>query len=145
MLPAFDVSCSEMLSKWEKIVPLEGCCELDVEPYLQTLTSDAISRTAFGSNFEEGSKIFELQRKLAELVREAIQSIYLPGMRSFLHIMLPFSLAFFNSLQISSNIHTYILSHISCNLFQIPHPSCLLFKNSTYSLLVYKCMQISAD
>lgn len=81
MLPAFDLSCSEMLSNWEKIVPSEGSCELDVAPYLQTLTSDAISRTAFGSNYEEGRKIFDLQKELAQLVMEVSRAIYLPGMR----------------------------------------------------------------
>ena len=81
MLPAFDLSCREMLSKWEQIVPSEGSCELDVWPYLQTLTGDAISRTAFGSNYEEGRRIFELQKDLALLIVEIARSIYIPGMR----------------------------------------------------------------
>lgn len=70
-----------MLSKWDKIVPSKGSCELDVWPELQTLTSDAISRTAFGSNYEEGRKIFERQSEMAELIVEISRSIYIPGMR----------------------------------------------------------------
>ncbi|KAA8524996.1 hypothetical protein F0562_011366 [Nyssa sinensis] len=81
MLPAFYLSCSEIMSKWEKLVPTEGSCELDVWPYLQTLSSDVISRTAFGSSYEEGRKIFELQKQQAELVLLASQSIYIPGFR----------------------------------------------------------------
>ncbi|KAL3502813.1 hypothetical protein ACH5RR_037262 [Cinchona calisaya] len=81
MLPAFYLSCSEMVSKWEEIVLARGSCELDVWPYLQTLTSDAISRTAFGSNYEEGQKIFELQKEQAELILQAAQSLYIPGWR----------------------------------------------------------------
>ncbi|NP_001291324.1 cytochrome P450 CYP72A219-like [Sesamum indicum] len=81
MVPAFYLSCADMLSKWEKIVPREGLCELDVWPYLQTLTSDAISRTAFGSSYEEGRRIFELQKEQAELIMEALRTVCIPGSR----------------------------------------------------------------
>lgn len=81
MLPAFYQCCSEMISKWEKLVSKEGFCEADVYPYLVNLTSDAISRTAFGSHFEEGRKIFLLQTEQAELATELTRSVYIPGSR----------------------------------------------------------------
>ncbi|XP_051152248.1 cytochrome P450 CYP72A219-like [Andrographis paniculata] len=81
MASSFYLSCYDMLSKWDEIIPNEGASELDVWPYLQTLTSDVISRTAFGSNYEEGRKIFELQREQAELVLKAILLVYIPGWR----------------------------------------------------------------
>ncbi|KAI3457102.1 hypothetical protein Pfo_013765 [Paulownia fortunei] len=81
MLPSFYLSCADMLSKWEKIVLSEGSCELDVWPYLQTMTSDAISRTAFGSNYEEGRKIFELQKEQGGHILQAFQTLYIPGWR----------------------------------------------------------------
>ncbi|KAL3509076.1 hypothetical protein ACH5RR_028477 [Cinchona calisaya] len=83
MLPAFHVCASEMLSKWEESVSLQGSCELDVWPYLETLTSDAISRTAFGSNYQEGRKIFELQKEQADHVMIVARSFYFPGFRFF--------------------------------------------------------------
>ncbi|CAH1451134.1 unnamed protein product [Lactuca virosa] len=61
----------------------EGLCEVDVWPHIQTLTSDVISRTAFGSNFKEGRKIFELQREQAKLVMKAARSFYIPGLKYF--------------------------------------------------------------
>ncbi|KAF8408894.1 hypothetical protein HHK36_004963 [Tetracentron sinense] len=81
MLPAFYKSCGEMVSRWEKLVMVEGSCELDVWPELQNLTGDAISRTAFGSSNEEGRRIFQLQNEQAVLFTQVIQSVYIPGLR----------------------------------------------------------------
>ncbi|KAG8386767.1 hypothetical protein BUALT_Bualt03G0183200 [Buddleja alternifolia] len=81
MIPSFYSSCAEMLSKWEKIVPSEGSSELDVWPYLQAMTGDAISPTAFGSSFEEGRKIFELQREQTALFMKSFLPVFIPGWR----------------------------------------------------------------
>ncbi|XP_057792348.1 cytochrome P450 CYP72A219-like isoform X1 [Salvia miltiorrhiza] len=79
MVPSFYLSCGEMLSKWDEIVGNEG--EVDVWPHLQTMTSDVISRTAFGSSYEEGRKIFELQREQGKLIMDSTRSLYIPGWR----------------------------------------------------------------
>lgn len=55
--------------------------ELDVQTYLNELTSNVISRTAFGCSDEEGKKIVELQKDQAELTRQVLQSVYIPGWR----------------------------------------------------------------
>nr|GMC72711.1 cytochrome P450 CYP72A219-like [Ipomoea batatas] len=81
MIPAFYLSCIEMLGEWDKKMGNQGLAEVDVWPHLQQLSSDAISRTAFGSNYEEGRKIFELQKEQAEHVIEVTRSIYIPGWR----------------------------------------------------------------
>ena len=86
MLPAFYLSCSEMLRKWEKLmIKKDGsdreCCEIDVWPYLQSMTADVISRTAFGSSYEEGRTVFQLQKEQAQLVLKTLQTIYVPGWR----------------------------------------------------------------
>ncbi|GMN21065.1 hypothetical protein TIFTF001_050096 [Ficus carica] len=81
MIPAFYESCNEMLTKWESLINHEGGCELDVWPYLEIMTSDVISRTAFGSSYEKGKKIFQLQKEQGQLAIKAIQSVYIPGWR----------------------------------------------------------------
>ncbi|PHT44236.1 Secologanin synthase, partial [Capsicum baccatum] len=81
MLPAFYLSCSEMLSKWEDVVPVGGSHEIDVWPDLQPLSCDVISRTAFRSSYEEGRKIFELQKEQAQHLIKASLSVYIPGWR----------------------------------------------------------------
>ncbi|GAY62584.1 hypothetical protein CUMW_218970 [Citrus unshiu] len=81
MLPAFYLSCIEIITKWEKQMSVEGSSELDVWPYLANLTSDVISRTAFGSSYEEGRRIFQLQAELAELTMQVFRSVHIPGWR----------------------------------------------------------------
>lgn len=59
----------------------EACYELDVWPELQSFTGDVISRTAFGSSYEEGRPIFQLQAEQAELLIQVVQNLYVPGYR----------------------------------------------------------------
>lgn len=81
MLPAFYNCANEMLTKWEETVSPEGPIELDICPDLETMTSDAISRTAFGSSYEKGRRIFELQKEQGEHFNQAVRSLYIPGFR----------------------------------------------------------------
>ncbi|OWM88551.1 hypothetical protein CDL15_Pgr002318 [Punica granatum] len=81
MVPLFYASCSEMINEWENMVSGEGSPEFDVWPYLENLTGDVISRTAFGSSYKEGRKIFQLQKEQCSLATEAMRSFYIPGWR----------------------------------------------------------------
>ncbi|KAI9083592.1 hypothetical protein K1719_034534 [Acacia pycnantha] len=83
MLPAFYESCNEMVEKWMRLVSesQRNYCEIDVWPFLRNMTGDVISRTAFGSSFEEGQRIFQLQSELIPLTLKALRSIYIPGWR----------------------------------------------------------------
>ena len=81
MLPIFFKSCDDLITKWEKMLSSDGSCELDVWPFLQNLASDVISRTAFGSSYEEGRRIFQLQIEQAELTKKVMIQVFIPGWR----------------------------------------------------------------
>ncbi|KAJ4726548.1 Cytochrome P450 [Melia azedarach] len=74
-------SCDHMVEKWKILVSKEESCELNVWPHIQALVSDVISRTAFGSNFEEARKIVKLLREQLHLSTESLQYVYVPGWR----------------------------------------------------------------
>ncbi|CAN8259353.1 unnamed protein product [Cochlearia groenlandica] len=80
MVPVFHQSCSEVVDKWDKLVSEKGSsCEVDVWPGLVNMTADVISRTAFGSSYKEGQKIFELQAELAEILAQDFRKNFIPG------------------------------------------------------------------
>ncbi|XP_027929863.1 cytochrome P450 72A68-like isoform X2 [Vigna unguiculata] len=81
MLPLFIKSCDDLISKWEERLSLDGSSEMDVWPFLQALASDAISRTAFGSSYEEGRRIFQLLKEQGELTMQLMLKVYIPGWR----------------------------------------------------------------
>lgn len=72
-----------MLRKWDEIISRKGSSgEIDIWPSLQNLSGDAISRAAFGSCYEEGKKIFELQREQADHYQTVERTVfYVPGYR----------------------------------------------------------------
>ncbi|CAJ1957814.1 unnamed protein product [Sphenostylis stenocarpa] len=80
-LPLFFQSCTDLVSKWERMLSPDGSCEIDAWPFLQNLTSDVVARSAFGSSFEEGRRIFQLQREQANLLIQDLFKVTIPGWR----------------------------------------------------------------
>ncbi|KMZ60605.1 hypothetical protein ZOSMA_58G00610 [Zostera marina] len=81
MYGAFSCCCSELIDRWEQLLGSGESVELDVWPELGNLTGDIISRSAFGSSYLEGRRIFQLQTEQAELFIQAVRSIYIPGFK----------------------------------------------------------------
>jgi cytochrome P450 len=79
MLPLFSACSIEMVTRWENSMSSEGSSEIDVWPEFQNLTGDAISRAAFGSSYQEGRRIFQLQEELAEYIVQPFQANIIPG------------------------------------------------------------------
>jgi len=81
VLPAMYDSCNQMMKEWKMLVSETGSCMVDVWPFLNNLTADVISRTAFGSNYEEGKIVFQLLKEQTQLTAKVFRSIYIPGWR----------------------------------------------------------------
>ncbi|XP_024517890.1 cytochrome P450 72A15 [Selaginella moellendorffii] len=72
---------AEMLEKWNALtVGKDEPIELEVCKELTTLTSDIISRAAFGSSYKKGHKVFELLDQVGGLVYKKFSSPWIQSM-----------------------------------------------------------------
>lgn len=74
MTQAMVASVEVMLEKWKHY---EGK-EIEVYEEFKLLTSDIISRTAFGSSYVEGKDIFQMLRKLTTIIARNAYKTRLP-------------------------------------------------------------------
>lgn len=89
MVPEMSSSVLKMLERW-KIYEEK---EIDVFREFGLLTTEVISRTAFGSSYLEGKHIFEMVAKLTEITVRNVYKVKLPGIRYIIIVLhLQFSL-----------------------------------------------------
>uniref|UniRef100_A0A452Z342 Cytochrome P450 n=1 Tax=Aegilops tauschii subsp. strangulata TaxID=200361 RepID=A0A452Z342_AEGTS len=80
-IPEMSAIASSMLDKWEVQGGTHTEFEIDASKEFQTFSSDVISRVAFGSSYEEGKRVFQLQEEQIKLALLAMRTFYFPGFR----------------------------------------------------------------
>lgn len=81
LVPVVSKSVMDMLEQWSTLMSNSEEVEIEVSEWFQTLTEDVITRTAFGSSYEDGKAIFRLQAQQMVLAAEAFQKVFIPGYR----------------------------------------------------------------
>ena len=72
----------EMVEQWSTSnMSSSGEVEIDVSECFQTVTEDAITRTAFGRSYDDGKAVFQLQTQQMVVAAEAFRNVFIPGYR----------------------------------------------------------------
>ncbi|GAB4850102.1 hypothetical protein Ancab_029401 [Ancistrocladus abbreviatus] len=80
MVPIVGKSVATMVDKWSDMSN-SGKVEIEVSEWFQNLTEEVITRTIFGSSYEDGKAIYQLQAQQIVFAAESFQKVFIPGYR----------------------------------------------------------------
>ena len=126
MLPTMNACTSAVMEKW--MGPIEQGHPIDVHKEFSNLTADIIARTAFGSSYADGERVFELQHEQQIIMDKLLLTPYFPGSRYRYYLgiwgkkngfrclctmVLISTLCFFFNMDRFNNIHFMLLMHFN--------------------------------
>ncbi|CAA2958845.1 cytochrome P450 CYP72A219-like [Olea europaea subsp. europaea] len=81
MIPAFQVSCDEIVNEWKNLVSSskDGSCVVDVMSHIEVLTTKVVSRTLFATDYAQDKRIYEILKELTAIARQTTRIVDLPG------------------------------------------------------------------
>ncbi|GMH15934.1 hypothetical protein Nepgr_017775 [Nepenthes gracilis] len=80
MVPIMGKSVAAMLDRWSGLSN-SGKVEIEVSEWFQNLSEEVITRTIFGSSYEDGKEIYKLQAQQIVFAAESFQKVFVPGYR----------------------------------------------------------------
>ncbi|KAK4719243.1 hypothetical protein R3W88_017581 [Solanum pinnatisectum] len=80
-IPMMGKSMKDMLTKWSSKMSKDGKVEIEVSEWFLSLSEDVITHTVFGSSYEDGKAIFELQAQQLVYATNAFHQVFTPGFR----------------------------------------------------------------
>jgi PHYB activation tagged suppressor 1 len=80
MAGAVAACAGELIRSWEAAA-VGGEVTVEVGQQFMELTTDVISRTAFGSSYRQGKEVFLAQRELQIMASKSINRVHVPGMQ----------------------------------------------------------------
>ncbi|XP_006356192.1 cytochrome P450 734A1-like [Solanum tuberosum] len=81
MIPTMGKSMKDMLTKWSSKMSKDGKVEIEVSEWFLSLSEEVITHTVFGSSYEDGKAIFELQAQQLVYATNAFHQLFIPGFR----------------------------------------------------------------
>lgn len=80
-MPGMVSSVTKMLNHWEEKIGEKDELEVEIHEEFHNLSAEILSKTALGSNFEKGKRIFEIQQQQEILTHQAMHNVYILGFR----------------------------------------------------------------
>ncbi|GAB4842049.1 hypothetical protein Ancab_012009 [Ancistrocladus abbreviatus] len=80
MVPIVGKSVACMMDRWADLSN-SGKAEIEISECFQNLTEEVITRTIFGSSYEDGKAIYQLQAQQIVFAAESFQKVFIPGYR----------------------------------------------------------------
>lgn len=73
---------SSRLKKREEEVARDPRKELEMHSEFMQLTGDIIAHTSFGTSYQQGKEMFDVQRELDKMVIATVTDVHIPGTES---------------------------------------------------------------